>query len=147
MSERKMTGAERMRLAVGIINNCREGFLDRFSSEELLRMIDCMLASGWDIYPDTWAPRQVEQALTAGTAPKWFDDERTPMFADEQYRITDLDTGEVLFSGSAVDAQAYMGKRDWPRAWELDSEVDIAADEQARRDDERSIAEESARGA
>ena len=73
-SERKRTGAEELRAIVETMNGTNEGFNDRFTAEELVQIFRMMFASEWDLYPDTWAPRQVAEALQ-GRIPTWNDEE------------------------------------------------------------------------
>jgi hypothetical protein len=75
------TGMEKLRIAVNALNYCRESFLDQFTSEELLKIHAAWTASGWDIFPDQWTARQVQEALQ-GTPPKWTDEECTPVYSD-----------------------------------------------------------------
>lgn len=49
---RQETGAEELRKIVRVLNNTREGALDGFTAEELIRIVRACLASPFDITPD-----------------------------------------------------------------------------------------------
>jgi len=68
------TGADELRRIVNVLNNTREGFNDRFSARELVRIGKAYLACGWDFTPDQWTAKQVREAL-AGKVPAWDEDE------------------------------------------------------------------------
>jgi hypothetical protein len=72
-------GADEMRLIVRNMNRARESFNSEYTSEELLQLYRMQWASGWDISPDQWTPRQVREAL-AGRAPQW-DENEQPRYA------------------------------------------------------------------
>lgn len=69
------TGAECLRRIVRNMDACRESFNDRFTMAELIAIHEAFLSSGWDIYPDQWEERQVQEALQ-GKPPRWNEDER-----------------------------------------------------------------------
>lgn len=74
MSE-ELTGAQKLRQAVNLINNCQESFLDQYTAEQLLALYVAYKRSGWDITPDQWTERQVIEALWLDKAPCWDEDE------------------------------------------------------------------------
>lgn len=69
------TGAEELRAVVSIIDGLRESFNDRFTAEQLLKLVRMHWASEWDIPPDEWTPRQIRESLR-GKPPRWDDGER-----------------------------------------------------------------------
>lgn len=66
---------EHLRLMVRNFDCCNETFNQQFGPGELFAIHRAWMLSGWDIYPDKWAPRQVAEALK-GKPPKWDDRER-----------------------------------------------------------------------
>lgn len=79
MNEKKQVGIEELRGAVRLFDWCNESFnwseRDPFTAEQLLAIYRAYRASGWDIFPDRWAWRQVEEALR-GIPPQWDKDEQ-----------------------------------------------------------------------
>jgi hypothetical protein len=71
-----MCGVDQLRLAVSILNANDESVNQRFTAEELLRIVEASLASGWDIMPDQWSRKQLEAAAKNGTVPT-FTEEQT----------------------------------------------------------------------
>jgi len=53
----------------------RESLAQRFTVNELLQIRRMWLASSWDILPDRWEERQIQEAL-AGKPPRWDRNER-----------------------------------------------------------------------
>lgn len=76
---RDLEGIDELRATVNVLNNCREGFNHRFTTEELLTLVRMMWASGWEITPDSWSETQIDYALN-NIPPEWNDDE-TPNHA------------------------------------------------------------------
>lgn len=74
------SGADTLRLIVNGMNYCLESFNDRFTAEELVAIGKAYITCGWDILPDTWEERQVQEALQ-GKPPRWDDDEK-PVYDD-----------------------------------------------------------------
>lgn len=70
-----MTAIERFRLLVRNFNGVRESFCSRFDQASLLKIHRAWLTSEWDIPPDNWTPRQLQDALSVGRAPTWDDNE------------------------------------------------------------------------
>ncbi len=70
-------GCDELRRIVRAMDDTREGFNQRFTAEQLVRIFRAMFASGWDIYPDTWPAWMVKAALR-GVVPK-FDDNEQPI--------------------------------------------------------------------
>ena len=63
MNERRRTGIEQLRKAVGLFNNTNESFNDRFSAHELISIAQAYTRSEWDITPDQWTSKEVEDAI------------------------------------------------------------------------------------
>lgn len=83
-----MTGVEILRKAVGAFSSCREGFLEGFSPDELVRLLAAWRGCEWDYLPDTWGARQVSQAIRFGTPPHFDDDGHpNPRTRDEAERL------------------------------------------------------------
>ena len=73
-------GIEALRHAVELFRHNRESFNYRYTAVELLLIADACARSDWDIWPDNWTTRQVEEAIKYGYAPNWKEDERTPIY-------------------------------------------------------------------
>lgn len=58
-----LTGANELRQAVNVMNQCREDFLDRFTAEQLLMLYRALRRSDWDILPDLWTAHEIKLAL------------------------------------------------------------------------------------
>jgi hypothetical protein len=71
----KREGISLIRYAHHLFDQCNEGVNRLFTAEELLRIASACERSGWDMYPDQWTPRQLEEAATEGIIPNW---EETP---------------------------------------------------------------------
>ena len=56
-------GIDFLRSAIRILDGNHEGINQDYSAIELLKLVDAMLRSGWDITPDAWTPRQRREAL------------------------------------------------------------------------------------
>jgi hypothetical protein len=78
----KLSGPEELRLCVKNMNATNESFNTQFTAEQLLQIHRMLLASGWDILPDEWTDRQVEEALN-GKPPKW-DKNECPIYDCEK---------------------------------------------------------------
>jgi hypothetical protein len=76
---REPSGMDKLRRAVQALNSCRESFLDRFTSEELLRIHEMWEDSEWDFYPDQWTRSQVVDAMHYGIPPAWRDRDESPI--------------------------------------------------------------------
>lgn len=59
----KLTGAEELRKALNVINGMRESFNDRYTAAQLITPWRALHACEWDITPDEWSDRQVNEAL------------------------------------------------------------------------------------
>lgn len=73
-----LTGIEKLRRAVNILDGCNESFNQRFTQEQLLKLVEIHLAGDWLFTPDEWSEQQISEAL-AGIVPDWNHDE-TPRF-------------------------------------------------------------------
>lgn len=76
----EQSGIDRMRRAVSILNACNETFNQRWTSEELLKIIDVHILGEWDVYPDTWTTEQCTAAIEHGTTAK-FEETRAGLHA------------------------------------------------------------------
>jgi hypothetical protein len=63
MKEQRRTGMKQLREAVSLLNNTRESFNDRFSVHELISIAQAYTRSEWDITPDQWTTKEVEDAI------------------------------------------------------------------------------------
>ncbi len=85
------TGAEELRLLVSNLDYTSESFNDRWTLEQLVQLHRMLQASEWDILPDVWTERQVDEAL-AGIPPSWDDDEN-PVYDDQRAAHEACDCG------------------------------------------------------
>jgi hypothetical protein len=69
-----LSGIDLLRLIVRNADHTRESFWDDKTPEQIVQIGRMLLSSGWDIYPDEWTERQVQEAL-AGKPPRWNRDE------------------------------------------------------------------------
>lgn len=69
MGNRK--GIDLLRYAVKLFESNNESINQRFSAEELLRIADCMQKCEWDIWPDQWTERQLQECIQFGIVPQW----------------------------------------------------------------------------
>lgn len=67
---------EEMRMFVKWCDWQREGFLERFTLPQLVKLFNACQLCGWDFFPDQWTDRQVRAALLRDEVPDWHDDER-----------------------------------------------------------------------
>jgi len=74
MKKNLKTSIDMLRYAVRLFDTCREGFNQRHSAEDLLKIASAMNRSEWEIYPDEWEERQVREAIDLGIAPDWKED-------------------------------------------------------------------------
>ena len=77
----KMTGAERLRATVRMVDNCRESFVDEFTTDNLVTLWMAYFLSDYDWTPDHWSRRQVARAM-GGIVPTW-DESGEPVYYDE----------------------------------------------------------------
>jgi len=68
-------GIEELRRSVKFFDNCDEGFLDGWSSHQLLNIWRSYQKSEWSFSPDSWTARQVEEAVD-GIPPEWDENEQ-----------------------------------------------------------------------
>lgn len=69
---------EHLRLMVRNFDGCSETFNQHYSIDELVMLHRAWMFSGWDISPDRWSARQLNEAL-CGVAPRW-DDNENPVY-------------------------------------------------------------------
>jgi hypothetical protein len=72
-------GVSLLRYAAQLFDQCNEGINQLFTAEELLRIASACERSGWDIYPDQWTKRQLEEAARDGTVPQWVETRSDPI--------------------------------------------------------------------
>lgn len=65
-----MTGVERLRYAVRVFNNCREGFNEEHTAEGLIAIAEAYDLCEWDLTPDFWTQKQIDEAKH-GIVPRW----------------------------------------------------------------------------
>ena len=69
-------GIDFLRRAVKVLDSNNEGFNQRYTADELLRIVEVMTRCEWLFYPDQWSGPQVKAALQCAIAPRWDDQER-----------------------------------------------------------------------
>lgn len=74
MSDNKQTGIETLRRAVNLFSNCNDTFNETWTAAQLVAIYEAFQGSDWDITPDRWTERQINEALE-GRAPTWDDDQ------------------------------------------------------------------------
>lgn len=79
-TKEKLSGIEELRKAVNAFSGNGETFNAAYTAEELILIWRAWRASDWDIYPDQWEDRQIEEALE-GTPPQWDQDPRGGLHA------------------------------------------------------------------
>lgn len=62
-----LNGIECLRATVALFSLCREGFNQRFTADELIKLTHAYKACGFDMLPDTWTEHQIERALDGDT--------------------------------------------------------------------------------
>lgn len=70
----KQSGILELRSALHVFNGCREGFLQRFTAEELIRIYRAYRASAYMILPDMWSAEQLAAAAAFECPPGWDSD-------------------------------------------------------------------------
>jgi len=85
-------GIDLVRYAVHLLDRCKESVNQRFNAEQLLTIADCCQRSEWDMYPDQWTDRQLQECVQFGKTPQWHEvnDKIVP-----KYSILGEDTYEV----------------------------------------------------
>lgn len=64
-------GIAALRNAVRYFDWQNESCNQRFSAEELLRIVEAAKNLEHDFFPDEWEPRQLEEAARYGATPRW----------------------------------------------------------------------------
>lgn len=67
-----ITGIDELRRAVRLFDACHETVNQRFTAEELLLLARACRASAWNMCPDQWTERQLQEALR-GKVPDWHE--------------------------------------------------------------------------
>jgi hypothetical protein len=128
-------GIEKLRRMVQLFDGCNEDFNYSYTVEELVRLYDAYLSSGWEIYPDEWTRAQVHEALM-GEAPKFCSEcERDPRScwhaesaAEDDYfgSLRDYKTGDYIRDATRLEQSASVAaaERDGGRgAFTVDGRV------------------------
>lgn len=68
---KEMTEIEKLRHLADISGYVRESLWDDMTREQILRVFDAWMSSGWDYYPDQWTSAQLTDALRYGISPAW----------------------------------------------------------------------------
>ncbi len=113
MSNRK--GIELLRYAVKLFNDCNETFNQRFTGTQLLTIADCMQRCEWDIYPDQWTERQVQECIQFGMVPKWEDKsgDPIPIYHNKSERVRQLAVTWTAQAIVEVNADTLAEAIDW----------------------------------
>ena len=74
-------GIDEARRLVNLFSCCSESFNQTFTLAELITLARCYTRCGYDLPPDRWALRQIEEAIALGRTPTWDADER-PVYQD-----------------------------------------------------------------
>lgn len=77
----KYEGIELVRYAKRLFSDCNETFNQKYTADQLLKIADACSQSRWDIYPDEWEERQIQEAL-CGIIPDWEEDGETPKYKE-----------------------------------------------------------------
>ena len=91
------TPIEMLRHMVDSFNACNESFMDDKTIPQLLTIYNAWMRSGWDIYPDEWTTKQVEEAME-GIAPDWDAKER-PVFHKDRMDKRFVGAFEIIWKG------------------------------------------------
>ncbi len=73
MKYHELSGIDKLRRMVDNFDSNHEEFNTRFTVEQLVIIHDAWMKSDWDINPDQWTKRQVQEALK-GVPPNWIGD-------------------------------------------------------------------------
>ena len=73
-----MDGIDELKALAYVLGHWRDDFARKFTAEQLLVLFRVFRAGKWDICPDQWSERQVQEAL-AGITPE-FDDNDQPVY-------------------------------------------------------------------
>lgn len=95
MSGAKLEGVDELRCAVRVLDNMREDFNQKFTTEGLLRLLRAFWASDWDITPDAWADWQITAALDRGVVPQ-FDANERPVRVPAERKLHAQSQGAAL---------------------------------------------------
>ena len=62
---------EELRRAVRIIDMMRESFNEKYTAQELVRLMVVCWSGDWDVLPDDWTAQQCGDALAFGSVPRF----------------------------------------------------------------------------
>ncbi len=106
----QLTGASILRRVVSLCNGMREDFNDRFTPAQLLTLWMAYRHCAWDTAPDTWAERQVLEALV-GIVPTWDSKTEKPTYGPLKARTTfDVETGAIRPRNDEASADLFTPK-------------------------------------
>lgn len=96
----RRTGIDLFRYSVTLFDHCNESFNRSFSGVELLKIADACQQSKWDIYPDQWEERQIQEAITQSKIPNWTEVEGKliPVYDSEE----NDDYFAIVWAGSSL---------------------------------------------
>lgn len=104
----KRTGANTLRAIVRNMDATRESLNDRFTVPELIAIYSAHLASEWDIYPDQWEERQLQEAIL-GKVPHWDANER-PVYDKTPAKEQPIDQLQELLESIDLTPVVYSGR-------------------------------------
>lgn len=78
----KKKGIDLLRRAFKILNHCKESFLQRFTTLQLLMLARGYIDCEWDILPDRWDEKQIIDLIWYGKVPM-FDENQKPIYTDD----------------------------------------------------------------
>lgn len=128
------TGIEKLRLLVSNANYCNESFNEQFTIEELIKIHRALALCAWDILPDSWTERQIQEALELGRVPTWNNDELPTYDDPPPVRVSDKQLRALRHEAYAAGDLKQVG---------LCNDA-LLGDELARADCARAIADATA---
>ncbi len=81
-----MEGFSELQEASSLFGDCNYGFVCKYTAEQLLKIYRIHKKTGWDIYPDSWEERQIQEALHLDKIPRWqynTEDKVIALYRDE----------------------------------------------------------------
>lgn len=109
------TGIELVRYAVHLLDQCNESFNQRWSESQLLSIAKACQESKWDIYPDRWTERQVQECVQFGMTPQWEDKDGNPVpkYHNTSEDVTELAVVWTMTANVTVYADSPEDAIDW----------------------------------
>lgn len=113
MGNRK--GIELLRYAVKLLDSNKEGVNLRFSAEELLRIADCTQKATWDIWPDQWSERQLQECIQFGIVPQWelVDGIPTPKYRTNSDKVYEVKVAYTVAATVQVYGDSIEDVTEW----------------------------------